>query len=186
MASRIAIVLLTWLSVMPVFAATTTTTTTTSMYEIEVVVFETRLPDMEGSELWTRDAAATIDTATATKAGETPAASTLSSAINALQNDGRFHVLLHRRWLQNADAKTNATPVLLATEDKTLDGALKFYLSRFLHVELNLAFKPQTANLDTAPVYQINEERRIKSQELHFFDHPKFGALVRISPASPG
>jgi hypothetical protein len=32
-------------------------------------------------------------------------------------------------------------------------------------------------------VYRLNERRRVKLSETHYFDHPKFGALVRVSPA---
>jgi hypothetical protein len=35
-------------------------------------------------------------------------------------------------------------------------------------------------------VYRLNESRRIKVSETHYFDHPKFGALVRVSPARAG
>jgi hypothetical protein len=39
---------------------------------------------------------------------------------------------------------------------------------------------------DTAPRYRLTEHRRIKLQEVHYLDHPKFGVLVRITQAGKG
>lgn len=179
----IAIVCLSLLCSSPVFAAATRGPATNN-YEIEVLIFEVKQPELEGSEVWTRDGTRPIDTSGAIPAGAAPVATELSATAAALRGDGRYRVLLHKRWAQNAEAKSSARPVLLSSGDKELDGTLKFYLSRFLHVELALAFQPALTQASTEGTsqYQINEQRRIKTQELHYFDHPKFGALVRISP----
>jgi hypothetical protein len=31
----------------------------------------------------------------------------------------------------------------------------------------------------------LDERRRLRSEELHYLDHPKFGVLVRIDPIEP-
>lgn len=164
-------------------------------FEVEVVVFETRLPDLEAGELWTLS---TKKPADAPEAIAPPAVaaggSELSAAVTALQNDQRFRVLTHQRWVQPAEAKAATKPVLVRSGDREVDGTLLFYVNRFLHVELNLGFQPPRGVLgSSAPVaepngalYRINEQRRIKSQEVHYFDHPKFGVLVRVAPASAG
>jgi len=172
----IVVFLLGWLSVMPAFGATP------ASYEVEVLVFETRLPELEGSELWTRVPPPNL-TEVATPAEASPTED-FAAFAEALRGDNRFRVLLHRRWLQNPEPRSNATPVQLLTWDEELGGTLTFYLSRFLHVELNLLFQPLLGAIggDYAPSYLISEERRIRSNELHYFDHPKFGVLLRVSP----
>ena len=72
-----------------------------------------------------------------------------------------------------------------------LDGSLRFYLSRFLILDLNLALREMQSggifsgvSEKNATIYRLNEPRRIKVSETHYFDHPKFGALVRVSPAN--
>jgi len=62
--------------------------------------------------------------------------------------------------------------------DNTLDGTLKFYLSRFLHVDVNLALSAD-GNPSDQP-YRIVDHRRIKTQEINYFDHPKFGILLKV------
>jgi len=39
--------------------------------------------------------------------------------------------------------------------------------------------------IDAAPAantWQLNQSRRMKSNETHYIDHPKFGVLLRIQP----
>ena len=165
---------------------------TTNMYEIEVVVFENRLSDLEGSELWTREQGNPLSTEKddSVVAGEKPPAdSALSAAATALEKTGRHHVLAHLRWQQSAEAKSVSKPVKISNTESGLNGSLRFYLSRFLILDLNLALREAQsggifsgASENSASVYRLNEPRRIKVSETHYFDHPKFGALVRVSP----
>jgi len=166
---------------------------TTSTYEIEVVVFENRLADLEGSEFWTRTGQepAGAEKDQALIAGEKPPPdSSLSAAAAALERSGRHHVLTHLRWQQSAEAKSVSKPVRLISAGGELDGALRFYLSRYLIVELNMVLREPpgggffgAGQEQVETPYRLNESRRIKVSETHYFDHPKFGALVRVSPA---
>lgn len=173
----------TWLS--PAFGATASTTATA--YEVEVLIFEASLSEWEAGEVWTRENIQPPDMSQAIATGSVPTGSALANAATALQNDKRYRVLLHKRWVQNTETKAVASPVQLSTENKELEGIARFYVNRFLHVELNLVFQPAGGALGssgTTNVYQINDQRRIKSQDLNYFDHPKFGVLVRVVPAS--
>lgn len=38
------------------------------------------------------------------------------------------------------------------------------------------------SNNPSVLAYRIDESRRIRSNEIHYFDHPKFGVLVKVSP----
>ncbi|WP_372522800.1 CsiV family protein [Sulfuricaulis sp.] len=163
----------------------------TNVYEIEVVVFENRLPDLEGGELWARDPdkSATADMNDAVRIGEKPAAdSALSATAAALESSGRHHVLAHLRWQQSAEAKSVSKPVKVGSADGALDGALRFYSSRFLLLDVNLTLRETVSGGmsggagQITPAYRLTEARRVKSSETYYFDHPKFGALVRVSP----
>ena len=163
----------------------------TNVYEIEVIVFENRLPDLEGGELWDRDPdkSANADMKEAVSVGEMPAAdSALSATAVALESSGRHHVLAHLRWQQSAEAKSVSKPVKVVSADGALEGALRFYSSRFLLLDVNLTLREATSGgmlvgaEQIAPVYRLTEARRVKSSETYYFDHPKFGALVRVSP----
>lgn len=158
-----------------------------SSYKIEVVVFQHQMPELEGGENLAstrpRDLAADLAIA------ELPAAasdeSELSAIVQALEKDTRYRILAHQRWTQTAEAKSATRPVRISDAGQKLDGVFRFYLSRFLHVEMSLVLQDgATPNPGDTPVYRLQEHRRVRTQELHYFDHPKFGALVRVTPAA--
>ena len=165
----------------------------TNVYEIEVVVFENRLTDLEGGEFWLRAKEKTDDAADMKDvivAEVAPAADTpLAAAATTLKNSGQHRVLAHLRWQQSAEAKSLSKPVKIMSSENGLDGALRFYLSRFLLVDVGLTLKEAAGGVisggveNEGMIYRLNERRRVKLSETHYFDHPKFGALVRVSPA---
>ncbi len=160
------------------------------LYEIEILVFENRLPELEGGESWLGEPRITPALlAEAIDVGTPPASdSELARAAKLLEKDGHYRVLAHLRWQQTAEGKSATKPVRIRGVDPALDGVLRFYLSRFLHVDLELVWR-QTAKGDSgltpsspAAAYGIAAHRRIRTKELHYFDHPKFGALLRVAP----
>ncbi len=173
-----------------------------NIYNVEVLVFATRLPQLEGNELWTREAvvanAATPTDADALAPSPTAPPSILAAAANDLAKDGRFRILAYYSWIQTADAKSASKPIRIsgtnAKNPDELTGTLRLYLSRYLHLDLNLNYTEtvsdagllNTGNSNGTITYRIDEQRRIKSQETHYFDHPKFGALIRLTPITTG
>jgi len=78
---------------------------------------------------------------------------------------------------------------------KTLEGTIKLHLGRYLHLEADLLYRSQTEplenntffmNLDDIEqpqtLFRMHQTRRMRSGELHYFDHPMFGMLVQITP----
>ncbi|HLQ27114.1 MAG TPA: CsiV family protein [Acidiferrobacterales bacterium] len=175
-------------------------------YEIEVVVFENKLPELAGDEQWAplsppviaglKDAIEPNDAPAASSSSPAPS---LAPAVAALGRDPSYRILAHKLWVQTAEAEKDAKPVRIRSKQAgELDGVMKLYVSRFLHLEVDLLFRGEnTANLNAtanpsvtvvAPageqLYEISETRRVKSKEIHYFDHPKFGLVVRITPQS--
>lgn len=70
---------------------------------------------------------------------------------------------------------------ITAVEIRELQGALRFHLSRYLHLEPLLWYGSDTDSSQRVWV-KIDQNRRMRSEELHYLDHPLFGLLVRITP----
>jgi hypothetical protein len=173
-------------------------------YEIEVVVFANTAPGTVDDEQWAplnQPVIAGLDVAI--EPGDAPATppsppgASLAAAVAALGRDPNYRILAHKQWVQPAEAPKDAKPIRIRGKQAgELDGVMKFYVSRFLHLEVDLLFRGEnTANVSptanpsgivTAPAtqqfYEISETRRVKSKEIHYFDHPKFGLVVRITP----
>ncbi|MFN2119042.1 MAG: CsiV family protein, partial [Anaerolineales bacterium] len=110
-------------------------------------------------------------------------------ALQKLDGDDSYQILFHKRWVEEAKPEDDADLIRINNDDGSLDGTMKFYLSRFLHIDVNLLLKqvPPVADLqsDLAPptmYYRISEERRVGPDEMQYFDHPKFGAIISIKP----
>jgi hypothetical protein len=155
-----------------------------STYEIEVVVFENRLPELIGEEMLARDAEARVKKPDNTVTPEAAVSGPyLHPAITSLLNqDGHYRVLAHQHWKQTIDARTVARPVRVAAVNPAeLEGTIRFFMSRHLHLDVNLLFREATTGSGNV-VYRLSEQRKLKSQETHYFDHPKLGVLVRVMP----
>lgn len=55
-------------------------------------------------------------------------------------------------------------------------GTVAIKVARLLHVEIDLVY-----DHDGQPV-RLQETRRVKLRETHYFDHPLFGVLVQVAP----
>ena len=123
-----------------------------------------------------------------------------------------YEPVMHFGWTQATwpQEQTEAIPLgHFAEPPEDLDGSLTLYLSRYLHlvVDLQLVAPPEVVVLsqdetgfhpDTATVgellgygdeiqheqavrYRIEENRILKNGELRYYDHPKFGVLAMVT-----
>ncbi len=85
-------------------------------------------------------------------------------------DESEDYLLLHHfSWGQESlDYKEAAVVNVIETD---ISGWIKVYANQLLYVNLDLDFNG----------YRLNEKRRIKLNEKHFFDHPKFGVLIQVS-----
>jgi hypothetical protein len=116
--------------------------------------------------------------------------------LNRLQ---AYHPLVHGGWVQLGLPDTEALPVDLGVLGiANPSGTIRLSLTRFLHVKLDLsyveaktaqaAFTPAQEGLAELPVptrYHLSAERTTRSGELHYFDHPAFGVLIKVTPVKP-
>ena len=145
----------------------------------------------------------------------------LAGVRRALARSGAYRPLLHVAWQQPGLDTRNVRAVHLENtrfERKTaqraepgpapeggeqtpeytppvkvFDGTVRLRKSRFLHLDVDFAYFPDTLeqpdlDLPTAAAGQfladyvrLTESRRIKPDELNYFDHPLFGLIAEVS-----
>ena len=103
----------------------------------------------------------------------------LTDTYRRLERLDVYDPLLHVAWTQTTLPEEQTRPVdllALAEAPPGLEGSFKLYLSRYLHLVVDLT-------LDASPQlrYRIAEDRIFKSGDLRYFDHPKFGVLAKIT-----
>jgi hypothetical protein len=184
--------------------------TSPSNYAVELVVFRNLMPDLEGKEIWSPDRVSTnipgLDQAR-NAADSNDGTTDIGKAVAILETNDKYQVLTHQRWIQTADARSSSPVMRITDPADDLDGTVVFYMSRFLHVDVDLLLKdesdkkenstPGAADVQPIPasasgvdtgmnnqelVYRIDESRRIRSNQMNYFDHPKFGVLLQITP----
>lgn len=123
----------------------------------------------------------------------------LTTLFNALQKRrGEIEPLFHQAWRQPVASAASAKAIYLGPvqrADATMapfEGLIKISVSRYLHVELDLLLKqlsfpnstPNNAGAVSSPSYgsvRFTANRRMRSGEVHYIDHPMMGALILIS-----
>jgi hypothetical protein len=75
-----------------------------------------------------------------------------------------------------------------------LDGTLRLILSRYLHLEADIIYRAAETRKEDGfftlfrseqpehPGYRLKEMRRMRSREMHYFDHPMFGIITLVTP----
>lgn len=209
----------------------TPTPTSTPWYRVELVVFARLSPHAGSHETWPANpgvpdfshsvalvpaqgsaGADSGDGAVVTPLGPIPyqelptSKAGMSGVVKVLNGSGRYRVLLHIAWRQPADAPRSARPVRVQLPDGVLEGTVRLTHSRYLHVALDLLYRPAGGPLDAAastgdavtgsaaaaapaangtassPAYRMRQHRRIDPGVLNYFDHPLFGVLIKTSP----
>lgn len=165
-------------------------------YTVEVVIFE-RLSDAGlYEEVWPADPGLP-DMADALSLGDPQAGAAfqplaagqlrLGGITAALRRSGGYRPLLHQAWRQPGAGAARARAVYLADDSvsPSVEGILRLRRGRFLHLEADLLHRraaPPGAEATTATAFRMQQSRRMRSEELHYLDHPLFGLIVEVTP----
>jgi hypothetical protein len=131
----------------------------------------------------------------------------LSPHVARLQRNPGYRVVFHRAWIQPVPDRDQLLPMLIQVGDRAagggwrIEGVLGVTRERYLHLDTRLwyALDPGPAgdttiafdgkfaesSADGAGYTELREQRRMRSGELHYLDHPKFGVLARVDPVLP-
>ncbi len=140
-----------------------------------------------------------------------PAEYQLLGAWEKLVDLDAYRPLMHTGWIQPTLEQEETLPVNLrrmGDPPLRLDGYITLYLSRFLHLVVDLTLEQRAsgsalpaadtvryygdsrsrASLSFEPsfappsiIYRIDEDRILRNNEVRYYDHPKFGVIARVS-----
>jgi hypothetical protein len=172
-------------------------------FDIELLVFQ-NLVNNDAGEIWPLDYSTWYEEAAEAPpaAGATPLAVTwlpessfhLLAERNALAGSAGYRPLAYLAWRQPVLDRSQAQPLQIPVSGSRagayVDGTVKVAVERYLHLYLDLQLHlPDSAvrSGDSAarvelPEIRLNEQRRMRSKELHYFDNPRFGVIALITP----
>ena len=171
-------------------------------YHVELIVFKHLATELSGDEDWSVPdqvpnfaTAVDLDGLSDTSGSImplSPNAFYLSGVSQQLRASSRYEPVLHKAWAQPGYSANNVRRVYVSSNpasnrdlDNTLDldmqgqiieGTVGLQGGRLLHVAANFVLR------DGEVRTTIGEFRRIKLKQLHYFDHPLFGVLIRVIP----
>jgi hypothetical protein len=139
-----------------------------------------------------------------------PADYVLNDAYRRLERLDAYRPLMHGAWIQPALEHDESLPMQLrriGDPPLRLNGTVTLYLSRFLHLVVDVALEEKSplrpdalderipyygdnrgnrrfginpAFVTPSVFYRIQDDRIMRSGDLRYFDHPKFGVLAKV------
>ena len=139
----------------------------------------------------------------------TPSELSLGAVWNSLRRSAHYRPLMHAGWRLPGLSRDAAHPVHVgpglgeggagaagraSAGRATVHGTVTVSLARYLQVDVDLLYTRPASDVagapdaasDTAPEatptrFRLVSERRMRSGELHYIDHPLFGVLVLLT-----
>ena len=172
-------------------------------YDVEIVIFRQLSTDAteevwgvelskgEGLTIPQEDASpfeapssATNDTRAAKPFPALPSSRMKLTAIEEqLRRSRNYRPLAHFGWTQPGFTRNAAPFVPIGTfvpASAGVTGQIALSRGRYLHLTLDLVFTPQDG---TGERFVLRQSRRMRSNERHYIDHPKFGVIAVITPS---
>lgn len=167
-AASLAAVVLALLGQSPLAAAVT--------YHAELIVISHLDPDPDPSEGPTVDA----DPIPTGNGNFSAAARNLGGVAERLRQDNGYRVLAHQAWTQPDLPSARARPVTILARDVDIGivaGTVELRRQQVMVAEIDLWLEDP----ETLDRYRLHQVRRLRSGELHYFDHPRFGVIMEIN-----
>lgn len=173
-------------------------------YEVEIIVFEraATAPAFEAWDFSSKRARENMLRIRELAAGAAeheilPGVYRLRETGETLREAGH-RILAVASWRQPASLHRDAPLIALggAPGRAVFTGFARIYTTALIYADLDLQLLPgdasslrpsppemRTTMREDAPRFFLSEKRRVKFNELHYFDHPRFGAILGVWPA---
>lgn len=175
-------------------------------YDVELLVFRT-LNSNASPEEWSMEAAAAgqrlaipedepspfaatepVPTATATFPALPPAKFKLTAVFDTLKRSRNYQPLAHFGWTQPGYPRGDAKylPInALVPAGSGLVGQVALSRGRYLHLTLDLVYDAPGATAgEPTQRFVLRQSRRMRSNERHYVDSPRFGVIAIVTPSS--
>lgn len=111
----------------------------------------------------------------------------LTAIADILRRSRNYRPLAHFGWTQPGYPRHAAKSLSIDSKVSAgsgLSGRIALTRGRYLHLMLDLALETATSPGHPAVRYVLHQSRRMRSNERHYIDHPNFGVIALITPAS--
>jgi hypothetical protein len=174
-------------------------------YDVELIVFRTLNPNAS-PEQWSMEAAEAgqrlaipedeptpfasnepAPTTTATYPALPPAKFKLQAIFDTLKRSRNYQPLAHFGWTQPGYPRNDAKylPInSLVPVGSGLVGQVALSRGRYLHLTLDLVYDAPGAAGEPTQRFVLRQSRRMRSNERHYLDSPRFGVIAIVTPST--
>ena len=107
-----------------------------------------------------------------------PSDMSLNDSYARLARSQSYRPLMHVAWIQAVQSNSFGRAVKISNPEGTVNGFFQIQRGSLAYMITDLEYSVDSV------IYRLEEKRRFKLNETHYFDHPKFGVVARISPIS--
>jgi hypothetical protein len=204
--SRLVAILVALLGAATLTASAQQATPVLQSYDVELLVFRTLAPNTSPEE-WGLEAAAAgqrmaipEDEPTPFTSNEpapvaamsfpalTPAKFKLTAIAETLRRSRSYQPLAHFGWTQPGYARDSAKylPInSLVPAGSGLVGQVALSRGRYLHLTVDLVYDAPGAEGQPPQRFVLRQSRRMRSNERHYLDSPRFGVIAIVTPSGP-
>jgi hypothetical protein len=195
-----------FLGVATLSASAQQSTAVLQSYDVELVVFRTLNPNAS-PEQWSMEAAAAGQrlaipddepspfaaaepapaAATATFPALSPAKYKLTAIADTLKRSRNYQPLAHFGWTQPGYPRGEAkylTINSMVPAGSGILGQVALSRGRYLHLTLDLVYDAPGAAGEPTQRFVLRQSRRMRSNERHYMDSPRFGVIAIVTPSS--
>jgi hypothetical protein len=195
------------LSVATLSASAQQSTSVLQLYDVELVIFRTLNPNAS-PEQWSMEAAAAGQRlsipddepspfasaepapapAPATFPALPPAKYKLTAIADTLRRSRNYQPLAHFGWTQPGYPRGDAkylTINSMAPAGSGIVGQVALSRGRYLHLTLDLVYHAPGAAGEPTQRFVLRQSRRMRSNERHYLDSPRFGVIAIVTPSAP-
>jgi hypothetical protein len=195
-----------FLSVATLTASAQQATSVLQSYDVELVVFRTLNPNASPEE-WGMEAAAARqrlaipdDEPSPFASSEPPPPTTaafpalpsakfkLTAITDTLRRSRNYQPLAHFGWTQPGYPRGDAkylTINSMVPAGSGIVGQVALSRGRYLHLTLDLVYDAPGAAGEPTQRFVLRQSRRMRSNERHYMDSPRFGVIAIVTPTSP-
>jgi hypothetical protein len=175
-------------------------------YDVELLIFRTLNPNASPEE-WSMEAAeagqrlaipedepepsaasAPPPTTTSNFPVLAPGRFKLTGIYDTLRRSRNYQPLAHFGWTQPGYARNDAkllTINSMVPAGSGIVGQVALTRGRYLHLTLDLVYDAPGAAGEPTQRFVMRQSRRMRSNERHYLDSPRFGVVALVTPSNP-
>jgi hypothetical protein len=203
---RLAALVLALLGCVSLSASAQQSTQVLQSYDVELLVFRTLNPNASPEE-WSMEAleagqrlaipedepdpsaaSAPAPVTTSSFPALAPGRFKLTGIYDTLRRSRNYQPLAHFGWTQPGYARNDAkllTINSMVPAGSGIVGQVALTRGRYLHLTLDLVYDAPGAAGEPTQRFVMRQSRRMRSNERHYLDSPRFGVIAIVTPSNP-